>query len=98
MIAVAIIGTLAAIGIPSFVTVRNRSIATARQTNVRRLNHAVQQWAMDALHTDDVLIDASVLNYIKGGIDGLSVGGKAVSLANITTKTVGHKFAVTDLY
>ena len=47
MIVVAIIGILAAIGIPSFVKARSRSQATACINNLRQIEAAVQQFAIE---------------------------------------------------
>ncbi len=98
MIAVAIIGLLAAISIPAMSVARQKSLARTKELNARQLNHAVQEWAMASLHTDDVQIDETILSYIDGGLSGLRVGGQEVPLTNITSKTVGHKFTGADLY
>jgi prepilin-type N-terminal cleavage/methylation domain-containing protein len=47
MIVVAIIGVLAAIGIPSFLHARTRSQATACINNLRQIEAAVQQFAIE---------------------------------------------------
>ena len=47
MIVVTIIGILAAIGIPSFVKARSRSQATACINNLRQIEAAVQQFAIE---------------------------------------------------
>jgi type II secretory pathway pseudopilin PulG len=47
MIVVAIIGLLAAIGIPNFVRARTRSQANACINNLRLLDAAKQQWALE---------------------------------------------------
>jgi prepilin-type N-terminal cleavage/methylation domain-containing protein len=47
MIVVAIIGILAAIGIPSFMKARSRSQATACINNLRQIEAAVQQFAIE---------------------------------------------------
>ena len=47
MIVVAIIGLLAAIGIPSFQKARNNSIEKSKVNNTRLVNAAVDQFAMD---------------------------------------------------
>lgn len=98
MIVVAIIGLLAGIAIPAFSVARRKSLDRARELNVRQLNHAVQQWAMESLYTDDMQIDESLFNYINGGLEGLSVGGNPVPITNITSMSIGHKFTVSDLY
>jgi prepilin-type N-terminal cleavage/methylation domain-containing protein len=47
MIVVAIIGLLAAIAIPNFVKARTTSQANACINNLRQLDGAVQQWALE---------------------------------------------------
>jgi len=97
-IAVAIIGLVAAIAIPSFRVARNSSLNKIKQSNIRLLNDAIQTWAMETLRSDDAPIKAAVTNYIKGGLEALRVGDITVNLTNITSKTVGHTFTVDDLY
>ncbi|VGO19981.1 hypothetical protein SCARR_02041 [Pontiella sulfatireligans] len=53
---------------------------------------------MDTMQMDCALIDAVITNYIKGGIEQLSVGNSHVGLTNITGRTVDHEFTVGDLY
>jgi len=47
MIVVAIIGLLAAIAIPNFVNARTRAQTTACISNLRNIDGAKQQWALD---------------------------------------------------
>jgi prepilin-type N-terminal cleavage/methylation domain-containing protein len=82
MIVVAIIGILAAIGIPSFVKARSRSQATACINNLRQIEAAVQQFAIEkGLHVgDNVAWPGDVTAYIKltseGSIPGCPAGGE----------------------
>ncbi len=63
MIVVAIIGVLAAIGIPSFLHARTRSQATACINNLRQIESAVQQVAIEkGKHVGDT-IQLSRRNY-----------------------------------
>ena len=48
MIVVAIIGVLAAIAIPNFLKRRKQVNAKACVSNLRIIDHAVQQWALEA--------------------------------------------------
>jgi len=57
MIVVAIIGLLAAIGIPSFQKARANSIEKAKANNIRIVESAIQQWAMENGKTDGATID-----------------------------------------
>ena len=98
MIVVGCIGLLAAIAIPTFSKARAASRQKAMESNVRLLNQAVQMWAMDTLTPDSEPIGVEVLNYIKGGLDRLSVGSSIPEISNIVSRTVGYTFQVSDIY
>jgi len=95
---VAVIGLLSAVAIPSFSAVRAKSLNNTKKANIRLLNNSIQIWAMDNLLPDDARVGGGVTNYIKGGIDRLSVGQSFVNITNITTKTIDYTFVVADLY
>jgi len=66
MIVVAIIGLLAAIAIPNFVKARATSQANACINNLRQIDAAVQQWALENGKTSgDAVTLANVQPYIK---------------------------------
>jgi|GEM_PF-5176165 len=98
MIVVGVIGLLSAIAIPTFNKARNDSRKKTMQSNVRLLNQAVEMWAMDTLATDSTPIAAGITNYVKGGLEGLAVGSMQPGLTNITGKTVGYTFTLSDIY
>jgi type IV pilus assembly protein PilA len=81
MIVVAIIGVLAAIGIPSFLHARTRSQATACINNLRQIETAVQQVAIEQGKKvgDTVAYPTDITAYIKlnseGSIPGCPAGG-----------------------
>ena len=81
MIVVAIIGVLAAIGIPSFVKARSRSQATACINNLRQIEAAVQQFAIEKGKRvgDNVSYPDDITAYIKlnsnNEIPGCPAGG-----------------------
>jgi prepilin-type N-terminal cleavage/methylation domain-containing protein len=80
MIVVAIIGLLAAIAIPNFVRARARSQATACINNLRQIEAAVQQLALEkGLHVGDPVNLIDVTPYIKlnsaGSIPGCPANG-----------------------
>ncbi len=78
MIVVAIIGLLAAIGIPSFQKARANSIAKSKANNVRIIEGAVQEWAMENAKVDtDTVAASDIYTYIKG----------ASSAADLTSTT-----------
>ncbi len=68
MIVVAIIGLLAAIAIPNFVKARNTSQTNACINNLRQIDSAIQQWALEEKKQDTSAPTASVYAYIKGGV------------------------------
>ena len=66
MIVVAIIGLLAAIAIPNFVKARATSQANACINNMRQLDAAVNQWALENKKTTGAQPDAAAVTpYIK---------------------------------
>jgi prepilin-type N-terminal cleavage/methylation domain-containing protein len=68
MIVVAIIGLLAAIAIPNFVKARETSQKNACLNNLRQIDGAVDQWALEAKKsTGATVVQAEMLAYIKGG-------------------------------
>ena len=71
MIVVAIIGLLAAIAVPSFVRARTTSQTNTCINNLRQIDGAIDQWAIEDNHTDgDAVAQVGVpniLDYIKGG-------------------------------
>jgi prepilin-type N-terminal cleavage/methylation domain-containing protein len=95
MIVVAIIGLLAAIGIPSFQKARANSIKKSMENNARMVASAVEQYAMETAIASDISIDSvSLAVYLKGGWTGLKVGvtdvtaaGQTYSSDDIDTKT-----------
>ncbi len=67
MIVVAIIGLLAAIAIPNFVKARNTAQSNACINNMRQIDSAIQQWALEKGKKDtDAPVPAEVAEYIKG--------------------------------
>jgi hypothetical protein len=89
---------LASIGIPSFSAARNKIHNRTKQANIRLLNDIIQEWAFYENAGDNSPIGDGITNYLRGGIEKLSVGQDHVSLTNITSKTVSYTFTVTDLY
>jgi prepilin-type N-terminal cleavage/methylation domain-containing protein len=63
MIVVAIIGLLAAIAIPNFVRARNTAQTTACINNLRQIDGAIQQWALEKHKSGD---DQVKLDDLKG--------------------------------
>ncbi|MCG3176352.1 MAG: Type II secretion system protein G [Candidatus Omnitrophica bacterium] len=82
MIVVAIIGLLAAIAVPNFVQARNTSRANACVNNLRIIDAAKEQ---DALENNIATGAASPnhLNYIKGGALPTCPGGGNYTVGNV---------------
>ena len=76
MIVVAIIGLLASIAIPNFVKARTTAQMNACISNLRQIDGAVQQWALDTKQGDTAQVTpADVLPYLKNSVTCPS-GGK----------------------
>jgi prepilin-type N-terminal cleavage/methylation domain-containing protein len=89
MIVVAIIGLLAAIAIPNFVKARNSSQTNACINNLRQIDAATQQWAMENNASDATAPTAAVYDYIKGGINTATncPGGGTITLGTYVTNS-----------
>ena len=71
MIVVAIIGLLAAIAIPNFVQARTTSQKNACINNLRQVESAKEQWALEnGKDSSDTPTEANLSAYIKGGTGG----------------------------
>lgn len=76
MIVVAIIGLLAAIAIPNFVRARNTAQKNTCINNLRQIDGAKQQWALETKAADgDTPADSAVGDYIKNGFPTCPSGG-----------------------
>ncbi len=76
MIVVAIIGLLAAIAIPNFVKARETAQANACINNMRQIESAKEQWALEkGKTTGDAIVADEVGLYIKGGMPTCPGGG-----------------------
>jgi len=95
MIVVAIIGLLAAIAIPNFVRARNTSQKNSCINNLRQLDAAKQQWAMENKQQDSsVPTSGDVKQYLKNNLYPHCPSGGTYSLnaANTdpTCSQAGH--------
>jgi prepilin-type N-terminal cleavage/methylation domain-containing protein len=99
MIVVAIIGLLAAIAIPNFVKARTTAQRNACIANLKQIDGANQQWALENKKTDSDTVDAAgSVTYLKGGVaPTCPAGGSytiAVTVSNPPTcnlgATLGH--------
>jgi prepilin-type N-terminal cleavage/methylation domain-containing protein len=90
MIVVAIIGLLAAIAIPNFVKARNTAQANACINNMRQIDSAIQQWALETGKKDSDAPDpVAVGEYIKGKLlPKCPAGGEYILAASVGTTPV----------
>src|SRR5207253_1866255 len=71
MIVVAIIGLLAAIAIPNFINARTTAQTKACINNLRQIDGAIQQWALEQNKTGgDTTTQASIQKYLGRGVNG----------------------------
>jgi prepilin-type N-terminal cleavage/methylation domain-containing protein len=103
MIVVAIIGLLAAIAIPNFVKARKTAQTNTCINNLRQLDAAKQQWALEAGKTDtDTPDKTSIQPYLGRGSSGditsmvcpLDKGGSidsSYTIGSVATKPVCKK-------
>jgi prepilin-type N-terminal cleavage/methylation domain-containing protein len=84
MIVVAIIGLLAAIAIPNFVRARTQSQKNACINNLRQIDGAVQQWALETKQNDTASMpDGTViLPYLKSQVTCPAGGSAATFLTS----------------
>jgi prepilin-type N-terminal cleavage/methylation domain-containing protein len=67
MIVVAIIGLLAAIAIPNFVKARTTAQTNACIANLKQIDGAIQQWALENKKVGTDAVDsAAIATYLKG--------------------------------
>ncbi len=87
MIVVAIIGLLASIAIPNFVKARTTAQMNACISNLRQIDGAIQQWALDTKQGDTATVTAAdILPYLKNSVVCPSGG-----------KTFADSYAVTTV-
>src|ERR1700674_483197 len=87
MIVVAIIGLLAAIAIPNFVRARQTSQKNACINNLRQIDGATQQWALETKQSPAAAVTfANISAYLKNSVL-CPAGGAAATFANSYTLT-----------
>jgi type IV pilus assembly protein PilA len=99
MIVVAIIGLLAAIGIPSFQKARANTLEKSALNNARLVISAVDQYAMEkgfATNTPTSFTDYSA--YLKGNADDLQVGATAINQSYSPNGTESSAVLASNLY
>src|ERR1051325_706173 len=84
MIVVAIIGLLAAIAIPNFVKARGTAQKNACINNLRQIDGAKEQWALENKKTQGAVCASTDINdYIKSGFPTCPGGGAAYVVGNV---------------
>ena len=91
MIVVAIIGLLAAIAIPNFVKARTTAQQNACINNLRQIDGAIQQWALEQRKGEnDQVVLSEVLGYLKNAVVCPSAGVGASSADCYEVYTVAN--------
>ena len=97
MIVVAIIGLLAAIAVPNFVRARSKAQQNACINNLRQLDGAKAQWALENKKVDsDAITTTDVSPYLKGSVMPQCPANGTYSVTTVaatpacTLSTAGH--------
>jgi prepilin-type N-terminal cleavage/methylation domain-containing protein len=92
MIVVAIIGLLAAIAIPNFVRARTQSQKNACINNLRQIDGAMQQWALENKQAADASAGvADVVPYLKNAVTCPAGGASATLSSSYTLGVITNK-------
>ena len=92
MIVVAIIGLLAAIAIPNFVRARTTSQMNACINNLRQIDGAAQQWALETKQaTNAVPAFSDVSGYLKSSVVCPAGGSAATFATSYTLQAINLK-------
>lgn len=99
MIVVAIIGLLAAIAIPNFVRARTTAQMNACINNLRQIDGAVQQWALEQKKDSSAAVtEADVTPYLKNSVTcpaGGTTFADSYTLVDVATQPVCQKVPAT---
>jgi len=98
MIVVAIIGLLAAIAIPNFVRARTQSQKNACINNLRQVDGAIQQWALETKQAASAAVTfANIQPYLKNSVlcpAGGTTFANSYTVSNVSTKPTCQKDSV----
>ena len=91
MIVVAIIGLLAAIAIPNFVRARTSSQTNACINNLRQIDGAIQQWALETKQAANAtVVEANVTPYLKSSAVCPAAGAGGTFATSYAVTTVSN--------
>lgn len=94
MIVVAIIGLLAAIAIPNFVKARATAQKNSCIANLKQIDGAVQQWALENKKTStDTVTTSNAADYLKGSQLPLCPSGGTYSTTTVSASPTCSKSA-----
>ena len=89
MIVVAIIGLLAAIAIPNFIRARTQSQTNACINNLRQIDGAIQQWALEMKQAATASVTYSDISaYLKNAVSCPAAGSDTSFSGSYATATV----------
>jgi prepilin-type N-terminal cleavage/methylation domain-containing protein len=92
MIVVAIIGLLAAIAIPNFVRARTQSQKNACINNLRQIDGAKQQWALETKQaTNATPVISDLVPYLRSAVTCPAGGSAATFATSYTINNVGTR-------
>jgi len=101
MIVVAIIGLLAAIAIPNFVRARTQSQMNACINNLRQIDGAIQQWALENKKDPTAaVVEADVTPYLKSSVvcpSGGTTFADSYTITTVAASPVCKKVAATHV-
>ena len=95
MIVVAIIGLLAAIAIPNFVRARTQSQKNACINNLRQIDGAIQQWALENKKAVSATVNyVAIKDYLKSAVlcpAGGTLFSDSYTISDVATRPVCQK-------
>ena len=101
MIVVAIIGLLAAIAIPNFIKARTTSQQNACINNLRQIDGAIQQWALENNKTSSATVAfTDISGYLKNSVlcpSGGTTFANSYTITDVQTKPACKKVAATHV-
>jgi prepilin-type N-terminal cleavage/methylation domain-containing protein len=98
MIVVAIIGLLAAIAIPNFVRARTTSQKNACINNLRQIDGAIQQWALETKSGSAATVSyGAIKDYLKNSVicpSGGTTFGDSYTISTVAVKPLCQKVGI----